>query len=126
VIVLDTDVLIELFDKGSKEGDRALQEILQSGDNVSTTAISLHEVTYGLEKYARPVDAILRLPVLSYTKEDAHLSARVELDQERKGVPIRRADAMIAAITINNGARLYTMDFKHFKPLRTHGLRLFP
>ncbi len=126
MIVLDTDVLIELFDKGSKEGDRALQEILQSGDNVSTTAISLHEVTYGLEKYARPVDAILRLPVLSYTKEDAHLSARVELDQERKGVPIRRADAMIAAITINNGARLYTMDFKHFKPLRTHGLRLFP
>ena len=126
MIVLDTDVLIELFDKGSKEGDRALQEILQSGDNVSTTAISLHEVTYGLEKYARPVDAILRLPVLSYTKEDAHLSARVELDRERKGVPIRRADAMIAAITINNGARLYTMDFKHFKPLRTHGLRLFP
>jgi predicted nucleic acid-binding protein len=32
---------------------------------------------------------------------------------------------MIAAITISSGAKLYTMDFKHFKPLKAQGLRLF-
>ena len=32
---------------------------------------------------------------------------------------------MIAAITINNGATLYTFDLKHFKSLKTLGLKLF-
>ena len=27
--------------------------------------------------------------------------------------------------SINNGASLYTLDSKHFKPLRAHGLKLF-
>jgi predicted nucleic acid-binding protein len=32
---------------------------------------------------------------------------------------------MIAAISINNNAVLYTFDLKHFTPLRSLGLRLF-
>jgi len=31
---------------------------------------------------------------------------------------------MIAAMAINNNARLYTFDMKHFKPLEEHGLKL--
>jgi predicted nucleic acid-binding protein len=126
MIVLDTDVLIEVFDKQSEKGDESLGTIFESGDNVSTTAINLHEIMYGLQKYAKPVREVLQLPVLNYTKEDARLSAKIEFEAERAGAPIRRTDAMIAAITINNGARLYTQDLKHFKPLKAHGLRLFP
>ena len=126
MIILDTDVLIEIFDKGSERGDKALESILESGDSISTTAINLHEIMYGLQKYARPVKEILQLPVLNYTKEDANLSARIELEVEKAGSPIRRTDAMIAAIAINNRANLYTLDVKHFKPLETHGLKLFP
>ena len=125
MIVLDSDVLIEIFDKRSPKGDEALDKILESGDSVCTTAINLHEITYGLQKYAKPVKEILQLPVLNYTKEDAHLSAKIELETERTGAPIRRTDTMIAAITISSGAKLYTMDFKHFKPLKAQGLRLF-
>lgn len=42
------------------------------------------------------------------------------------GKSIRRTDAMIAAITMNNGATLYTFDLKHFSSLKTLGLKLFP
>jgi len=45
---------------------------------------------------------------------------------EKTGTTIRRTDAMIAAITINNNASLYTLDLKHFKPLENLGLELFP
>lgn len=125
MIVLDTDVLIEIFDKESERGDEVLEKIVESGENISITAINLHEILYGLRKYARPVKEVLQLPVLSYAMEDASLSAKLELEMERRGTPIRGADAMIAAVAINNGASLYTLDLKHFQPLKTHGLKLF-
>jgi len=122
MIILDTDVLIEIFDKRSEKGDRAIRKILDTGEEVGTTVINLHEILYGLQKYAKPVKDILQLPVLDYTKDDASLSAEIELSAERRGTPVRRTDAMIAAITISNKASLYTLDIKHFKPIKALGL----
>ena len=126
MIVLDTDVLIEIFDRRSEKGDEALRRILESGDSISITAINLHELMYGLQKYAKPVGEVLQLPALNYTKEDARLSVTLELEAEKVGAPVRRTDAMIAATTINNEATLYTLNLKHFKPLKSLGLKLFP
>jgi len=125
MITIDTDVLIEILDKKSEKGEQALEKILQSGEDITITAINLHEILYGLQKYAKPVKEVMLLPVLSYTKKDADLSAKLELETENRGRPIRRTDAMIAAITINNAASLYTLDQRHFKPLEALGLKLF-
>ncbi len=126
MIALDTDVLIEILDKKSEKGNEALNLILQSGEKTSTTAINIHEILYGLHKYGKPVREILLLPVLDYGKKDAELSSRIELEAEKKGSPMRRTDAMIAAIVINNAAMLYTFDLKHFSPIKANGLKLFP
>jgi len=126
MIILDTDVLIEIFDKRSKKGDEALKRILESGEDIAITAINLHEILYGLQKYAKPVREVLLLPVLNFTRRDASLSAKMELEAESRGTPLRRTDAMIAATTLNNGATIYTLDLKHFQPLRALGLKLFP
>jgi predicted nucleic acid-binding protein len=126
MIAIDSDVLIEILDKKSEKGDEALKQILQSGEEIATTVISLHEILYGLHKYAKPVKEILLLPILNYTKKDAVLSSKIELEAEEKGKSIRRTDAMIAAITINNGAKLHTFDLKHFNSLKALGLKLFP
>lgn len=125
MILLDTDVLIEIFDKRSEKGDQLLRRILERGDSIGTTAINLHEVMYGLEKYAKPVSEILQLPVLNYTKEDSRLSVRLELAAEKTGTLIRRTDAMIAAVAINNEADFFTLDSKHFGSMRSLGLKLF-
>jgi len=126
MILLDTDVLIEIFDKRSERGDQALGSILESGEAIATTSINLHEILYGLEKYAKPVREVLLLPILDYRKKDARLSAKIELEAERRGRPIRRTDAMIASIALNQGAALYTFDLRHFQPLTALGLKLFP
>jgi len=126
MIILDTDVLIEILDKKSKKGDESLNQIIQSGEDVSTTAINMHEILYGLQKYAKTTEEILQLPVQNYTKMDSVLSSKIELQAESRGMPLRRTDAMIAAITINNGAKLFTLDSKHFVPLTNLGLKLFP
>jgi predicted nucleic acid-binding protein len=44
---------------------------------------------------------------------------------EKKGKTACRTDAMIAAITINNNAKLYTLNLKHFEALQDLGLELF-
>jgi len=126
MIVLDTDILIEVLDKKSEKGDEALKKLLESSEDICTTAINLHELLYGLQKYAKPVKEVQQIPGLSYTEKDANLSAKIELYAEDLGAPIRRIDAMIAAIVINNGAVLYTLDLKHFQPLKPLGLKLFP
>jgi tRNA(fMet)-specific endonuclease VapC len=64
MIVLDTEVLIEIFDKRSGKGDEARRKILESDDKINITAINLHEIMYGLHKYAKPVREILQLPVV--------------------------------------------------------------
>ncbi|RLG53481.1 MAG: hypothetical protein DRO00_03860 [Thermoproteota archaeon] len=125
MIVLDTDVLIEIFDKKSSKGDEALNKIVESGQDIAITSINLHEILYGLYKYAKPIRDVLLLPVIDFTKKDASLSAEIELKAERAGKPVRRTDAMIAAIVINRGAFLYTFDSRHFEPLKPFGLKLF-
>ena len=49
----------------------------------------------------------------------------MEFEAEKRGKSIRITGVIIAAITINNGATLYTFDLKHFKSLKTLGLKLF-
>jgi predicted nucleic acid-binding protein len=95
------------LDKKSEKGGDALNRILQSGEEIATTTINMHEILYVLNKYAKPTKETLLLPTLSYTKKDAVLSSRMEFEAEKRGTSIRRTDAMITAITINNGATLY-------------------
>ncbi len=124
MIIVDTDVLIEIFDRKSEKGDEAIARIRESGESIGITSINLHEILYGLEKYAKPVKEVLQLPVLNYTKHDATLSAKLELEAASRGMLIHRTDAMIAAVTINNGASLYTFDL-HFQALKSLGLKIF-
>jgi tRNA(fMet)-specific endonuclease VapC len=126
LIIIDSDVLIEILDRKSKKGDQALEQAIESGEEAATTAISLHEVLYGLNKYGKPVEELLLLPILSFTKKDALLSSRIEIEAEKRGKIIGRTDSMIAAITINNGAKLYTFNQKHFRNLQIYGLTLYP
>ncbi len=125
MIALDSDVLIEILDRKSERGAEALKRILASGEQVCTTVISIHEVLFGLHKYGKPVKELLQLPVLDYTKNDAMLSSKLELETEQTGKPIMRTDTMVAAIAINNHATLYTFNQKHFDPLKPQGLKLF-
>ncbi len=85
MITIDSDVLIEILDRKSLKGDQALKQITESKEEVATTAISLHEVLYGLHKYGKPVKELLLLPILSYTKKDAVLASKIELEVEKNG-----------------------------------------
>ena len=48
MIIIDTDVLIEISDKRSEKGDQIYQKIISSEDNVAITSITMYEALYGL------------------------------------------------------------------------------
>jgi len=55
MIIIDTDVLIEILDRKSEIRDAALKKIENTGEEVAITALNLHELTYGLYKYGKAI-----------------------------------------------------------------------
>ena len=117
MILVDTDVLIEIFDRNSEKGDKALKKIERTGEDITTTSLNLHEILYGLHKYTdhAKLERILVLDVVEFTKDDAVLSSKLEVETEKKGKKIPRLDAMIAAVAINWCFKLFTFNRQHFE-----------
>jgi predicted nucleic acid-binding protein len=125
LIVLDTDVLIDILEKGSRRGDETIAKIESTEEEVWTTALNLHEVLNGCLKSSRPVDLLLSLDALPFSMEDAKLSSRIESGLEKKGAMVRRMDTMIAATVINHGGKICTSDLEHFEQMKEFGLEFF-
>lgn len=125
MIILDTDVLIDIFDKKSERGAETAIRLADVKEEVWTTSLSLHEILYGCIKTARPVEGLLTLPTLPFTDRDSRLSSQIEAALEQKGLPVRRMDTMIAAVAINFDARFFTFNSKHFYRMNSFGLKLF-
>lgn len=123
MIIIDTDVLIEIFDINSKIGDEALKKIEESGEEIAITSINLHEILYGHLKVGKKIQGIGKLDTIEFDKRDAELSSKIEVTAEKNGRIIPRIDTMIAAIAVNRNARLFTYNKKHFKEIKK--LRLF-
>ena len=94
-----------------------MRRIEEAGGDISLTSLNLHEILYGMYKYAdkQKSEKILLLEVVDFTKDDAALSAKLEVNAEKKGNKIPRFDAMIAAVAINRGFKLFTFNKDHFK-----------
>lgn len=115
MIIIDSDVLIEIFDKNSKKGEEALNKLEKSGEDVAITSLNLHEILYGHYKADKKIKDIFQIHTIEFNKNDATLSAKLELDAENKGRTIPRIDTMIAAIAINRKAKIFTFNKKHFQ-----------
>ncbi|MBA5942392.1 MAG: type II toxin-antitoxin system VapC family toxin [Methanophagales archaeon] len=91
MIVLDTDVLIEVFDKKSALGEEILEKIEEH--EIATTSINLHEIVYGFLKVKKEiVNELIEFNILDYTRSDALLSAKLEVELEKIGKPAGRFD----------------------------------
>jgi tRNA(fMet)-specific endonuclease VapC len=68
LILVDTDVLIEILDKNSSKGKIAMKKIEDSGEDITLTSLNLHEILFGLYKYANisKIEKILMLDVTDF------------------------------------------------------------
>ena len=68
MILLDTNVIIEILEKRSKVGEKLYSSLVLANETLGTTALNLHEVLYGLKKYSKQIKGLLGLPTIGYTK----------------------------------------------------------
>jgi len=123
-VVLDTDVLIEIFDRNSQKGEEIIGKLETA--EVATTSINLHEILYGFNKIGKRIpEEVLQLRTFEYNSQDAILSSKIESELEKSGYSTGRFDCIIAAICINRNFLLATLNRKHFDRFRRFGLELF-
>ncbi|RLG55606.1 MAG: PIN domain nuclease [Candidatus Hydrothermarchaeota archaeon] len=127
ILCLDTDILID-FLRGETKTTKEVKK-LEDLFELTTTAINLFELYYGVYKTGRDrnVNAIRelenRLEVLKFTSTSAKISGEILSKLEKKGEAIDFRDVMIASIGIENDVALYTRNVKHFE--RVEGLKLY-
>jgi len=123
VIVLDTDVLVDIL-AGREPWAGWFLRALPSR-RLATTAINRFELLAGArsEEEASRFRAFLRpLAVLSFDGEAADRAGKEGLDLRERGQPLPRADLAIAGICLELGASLLTRNQERFS--RMEGLRL--
>lgn len=118
MIVLDTDILIEIFDKHSLKGNQAIEFLEQSNEDIGITALTVHETLFGHYKQKNKIMELQEISTIEFTKEDAKLSAKLEYDAEKTGKIIPRIDCMIAAMVITRNAKLFTFNTRHFQRIK--------
>lgn len=119
MIILDSDVLIEITNKRSKRRKEALTKIKSTNDdNIVISSLVFEEVMFGiLKKYDLEVIAtheINNLPVIDFTKEDALIASAIEIEMEKIGKKKPRMDVLIASQAIRAKAKLFTFNKKHY------------
>ncbi len=127
VVVADTDVLIDAFDKEREPMRRRVLELAQSGE-LATTAITLHELTAGPRTTGAQLEvlhaALEPLVVLPVTRGAADVAAGANRYLARRGEAIAVPDTLIAGVCIAHGLPLLTRNREHFS--RVPGLELVP
>lgn len=99
-------------------------------ERFTTSVVTVMEMAKGFHKAGR-ADAIDRLMlalslhrVLTFGSENAVLAGRILADLDRAGLPVGRADPMIASMAIRHGLVLVTGNMEHFGRIASLGYPL--
>ncbi len=127
MIVADTDVLIDAFDKAREPMRKRVLRLARSG-GLATTAITLYELTAGPRTTGAQLEilhaALGPLLVLPVTRGAADVAAAATRYLARRGEALAVPDTLIAGVCIAHGLPLLTGNVKHFG--RVPGLELVP
>ncbi|MDW7726423.1 MAG: type II toxin-antitoxin system VapC family toxin [Candidatus Methanoperedens sp.] len=119
-VVIDTDVLIDLL----RDKEYAVSKIkeLEKEDELATTDINAFELYFGAynsrdkERNIVSTRGLLGTLKLLHTQEDSmEMAGRIFAERKAKGKMIEIRDLLIAAITLQNGYRLFTNNVSHFE-----------
>ena len=119
-VLLDTSAYSALH-----RGDKAVLEVMRRSETVAVSAVVLGELYSGFRAGNRCAENTAQLAqflskpsvrVLHVTEETALRYAEVDVYLRKKGRPIPRNDVWIAAVALEHGLQLLTLD-GHFREI---------
>jgi len=125
VILVDTSVWVDFLNSAQSAAGDELERLIRVGAPLAVTGLIVAEVLQGLRREISPVTGILgRWRVLEprglATYEAA---AAIFREARRRGITLTTVDAVIAALALDYGAALFTLD-RDFWRLKFTGLLL--
>ena len=119
-VLLDTSAYSQL-----RRGHQAILDVLRRSATIALSAIVLGELHSGFRAGNRCAENIAQLAeflskpsvrVLNVTEETALRYAEIDVYLRKKGRPIPRNDVWIAAVALEHGLHLVTLD-AHFREI---------
>jgi len=120
-ILIDTNIYSELL-----RGNRFVADLLKKPEIIAFSVISIAELLSGFKNGGREKENLEELDQFLYSPrvfvydidiETSEFYAKIYDELKRSGDPIPTNDLWIAALTLQHGTRLFTLD-KHFKKVR--------
>lgn len=128
--LLDTDILSEVIKGKDANVAAAATTYLAAYERLTTSAISVAEIIYGLRRVGREDRlrqfelAIDLAEVLPFDDATARLAGRINGDLVRHGRIIGMPDVMIAAVALRARIPVVTGNQAHFEQVRVSGYDL--
>ncbi len=120
-VLIDTNIYSELL-----RGNQFVADLLKKPEIIAFSIISIAELLSGFKNGAREKENLEELDRFLYSPrvlvydidiETSEFYAKIYDELKRSGDPIPTNDLWIAALTLQHGTRLFTLD-KHFKKVR--------
>lgn len=125
MILVDTNVIIDFWNKPTEETKKIFEE-----NELAICGVIKTELLRGCnseKQFSQMDNALNSLRYLSFTECDWLLLAKQFITLKENGLVVPFQDAMIAYLAIKNNCEIWTND-KHFKLMQVvlSGLKLFP
>ena len=130
LVLVDTSVWIDFLQQPRSKIHEEMTRLIQGTNRVLICGLVMQEILQGLKSSKSTHlfhSRLQKLPFLPTRKSTYILAAEIFRKLKEKGVEVQTVDATIAAIAIENRLPLFTLNLRHFVPMRQISkLRLHP
>jgi predicted nucleic acid-binding protein len=127
MILVDSSVWVDFFRPSPRRGGAELRRMIEESEPLALTGIVVAEVLQGLTRDAGIIERFLaQWDMLEPRGFDTYRSAAAIYRAGRgKGITSSTVDALIAAIALEHGASVFTLDRDFVRIARMTGLELY-
>jgi predicted nucleic acid-binding protein len=128
MILVDSSVWIDFFRPSPGRGGVELRRMIEESEPFALSGIVVAEVLQGLIRDTRVIERFLaQWDMLEPKGFDTYRSAAaIYRAGRKKGITSSTIDTLIAAIALEHGARVFTLDLDFVRIARMTGLELYP
>jgi len=127
VILVDSSVWVDFFRPAPGRGGAELRRMIEESEPFAVTGIVVAEVLQGLTREAGVIERFLaQWDLLEPRGFDTYRSAAAIYRAGRgKGITFSTITALVAAIALEHGASVFTLDREFVRIARMTGLELY-
>lgn len=112
MILVDSSVWVDFFGASPGPAGRELRRMIEESEPFALTGVVVAEVLQGLTREVRPIERLLAECEMLEPRgfETYRRAAAIYRAARAKGVSLTTIDTLIAAVAVEHGATVFTLD----------------